>query len=58
LSDEKWAQYFSKGNYADSHLELLRLAQFGFAIPGRSGKAKTDFSLISSSMGKIDEAVC
>jgi len=39
LSDEKWAEYFSKGKYAANHSELLKLVKFCFAIPARNGNA-------------------
>jgi hypothetical protein len=35
-----------------THLELLKLVQFGFAILARNGNAETDLSLMQSQWAK------
>jgi hypothetical protein len=40
LSHEKWTKYFSKGNNAANHPELLKLVQFYFTVPAHNGNTE------------------
>jgi hypothetical protein len=49
---EKWSQYFKSSKSVECHSELLKMAQFFFAIPAHNANAERLFSLIQMQWSK------
>lgn len=52
LAHAKWAGYFSSDSNAKKHPELLKVAQFCFAIPAHNGNVERVFSLMQNQWSK------
>ncbi|CAM2105855.1 unnamed protein product [Caretta caretta] len=52
LAHQKWTKYFEKSKNIECHSELLKIAQFFFAIPSHNANVERIFSLMQSQWTK------
>lgn len=52
LAHQKWTSYFKSFNNEEFNSELLKLAEYYFAIPGHNANVERVFSLINAQWTK------